>query len=54
MYNMCKKGSKGLKIKILLNKNKPLFLHTLNFAKKVNFIDHKLYQLILRKLKKSR
>ena len=36
-----RKGSKGLKNKNLIKlKNKPLYMHTFNFAKKVNFIDH--------------
>ena len=36
-----RKGSKGLKNKnMIILRKKPLFMHTLNLAKKVNFIDH--------------
>lgn len=36
-----RKGSKGLKNKnLIILKNKPLYMHTLDLAKKVNFIDH--------------
>ena len=38
-----RKGSKGLKNKnMIILKKKPLYMHTLNLAKKVNFIDHSI------------
>ena len=49
-----RKGSKGLKNKNFIKlKNKPLFLHTLNFAKKVNFIDHIVVSTDSKEIKKK-